>query len=302
VFRAADLLRPAGLVAVAAAALLAAHELSAQDVLSFGKTFVRAEPVAGSLVSIGGDVHLSGAVARDLIVLGGDAVLEPGARVTGDLLVMGGSVRGANARASVSGEVRTVPALEAAFLSEIETSPAAGRSAFGLLIALRLALLCLWLVTGSFLLFLAPRRLALASEAFPSSAPLDALLGAIALLSGTLLSAFLLAVLPARLALVAMALVLLFLLAAKAFGLAVLFLRIGRRLSGGARRGTTFWGDPSALALGLVLLGALSLVPLAGRIVWMAASLVAIGVALGTGFGRAPDAESSNLTLSARRA
>ena len=40
------------------------------------------------------------------------------------------------------------------------------------------------------------------------------------------------------------------------------------------------FGDPAALALGLALLGLLSLVPVAGPVVWAVASLLGIGAAL----------------------
>lgn len=299
---AAEGFRPRGLcaaLAVAAWALAAAAPLAAQDVVSFAKPLRQTAPVAGSLVSVFGDVTVDAPVARDLIVLGGDAVLSPAARIHGSVLVLGGRLRAerGDVRPLVSGEIHTVEALEAAFLSEVETSPA-GVASPGILVSLRLALLALWLVTGSLLLFLAPRRVAAAAETLPGSAALDALLGAVALLSGALLSAFLLAALPARLALFGTGVVLLALLAAKAFGLAVLFLRIGRRIASGAARGSALWGDPAALALGLLALGLVSLVPFAGRILWMAVSLVAIGVALGTGFGK----PLAHLTLSARRA
>ena len=47
-----------------------------------------------------------------------------------------------------------------------------------------------------------------------------------------------------------------------------------------ARRGSPLFGDPAALALGLALLGLLSLVPVAGPFVWAVASLLGIGAAL----------------------
>lgn len=288
-----------GAATLAFLALLPCPAARAEDVVSFARPVARTAPVAGSLVSLFGSVTLSGAVERDLVVVGGDVVLAPGARVAGDVLVVGGRLRSTgDVRAYVGGEVRTVEALEAAFLAELETSPASGRS-LGLLFSLRITLLALWLVAGALLLFLAPRRVGSAAAGLPGSAPLDALLGAVALLSGALLSTFLFAALPARAALAGTALVLVALLAAKVFGLAVLFLSVGRRLNAGASRRSALWGDPAALACGLLALGAVSLLPWAGRILWMAASLVAIGLSIGTAFG---GRTVEDLTLSARRA
>lgn len=286
-------MRPALL---AATLLLLAPGARGADVVSFGKEVRRIEPVAGSLVVVAGSAVVDTLVERDVVVLGGDLTLGAGALVKGDVLVLGGALRGLRdePRSLVKGELHTIPALEAAFLSEVETSPAAQRGAAGLLVSLRLALLALWLVIGSLLLLLAPRRVAGGIAALPTrsavdavlAAGLDALLGGVALLSGALLSGFFLAVLPAGIGIPVVGVVVVLLLAAKAFGLAVVSLAVGRRLTKGRERGTTFWGDPAALALGLLALGVVSLVPVAGRIVWMAASLVAIGVSVGTGFGR----------------
>lgn len=50
--------------------------------------------IAGDLVVRGGDLTLAGRVVGDVIVLGGDLVLEPGATITGDAIVVGGAARG----------------------------------------------------------------------------------------------------------------------------------------------------------------------------------------------------------------
>jgi hypothetical protein len=68
---------------------------------------------------------------------------------------------------------------------------------------------------------------------------------------------------------------------AKIFGMAVLFLLIGQKLTKSvapARR-------PLALAAGFALLSAVSLIPFVGALVWSIASIVAVGVALVSRFG-----------------
>lgn len=107
-----------------------------------------------------------------------------------------------------------------------------------------------------------------------------AALGTAGVLSSFLVSAFLLLLLPAMAGLAVTALLLAILGAAKAFGLAVVFVALGRRFALGATRGSPLFGDPAALALGLAILGLLSLVPLAGPVVWAVASLLGIGTAL----------------------
>ena len=95
-----------------------------------------------------------------------------------------------------------------------------------------------------------------------------------------LLSAFFLSVLPATAALVLVAVLAAALLAAKVLGLAALFLLMGRKVAARSRRGDAFFGDPAALAVGLLSLGLFSLAPVAGAVLWSLASLAGIGLAL----------------------
>ena len=171
-------------------------------------------------------------------------------------------------------------ALEAAYLAELRTSPLRAAAVSPLLLSFRLLVLLGWLVAGMALLRFAPRRLSRAAAAAPGHLGFLGLLGAAAVLTGALLCAFVLTVLPAAGAFTILGGVVVLLLVAKAFGLSVLFLLLGRRLAHSARRGTAFFGDPAALSIGLVVLGAVSLAPIAGVVVWSAASLVAVGLAL----------------------
>ena len=190
------------------------------------------------------------------------------------------SARPAGPARPVVGRVLTVGQLEAAFAAELQTSPLAARPASGLLLAFRLVLLLLWLVIGLLLVRFVPRPVAAAAGFLPGRLATMAALGTAGVLSSLLVSAFLLLVLPAMAGLVVTALLLAILAAAKAFGLAAVFVAVGRRLARGATRGSPLFGDPAALALGLALLGLLSLVPVAGPLVWAVASLLGIGAAL----------------------
>jgi hypothetical protein len=69
--------------------------------------------------------------------------------------------------------------------------------------------------------------------------------------------------------------------AAKVFGMGALFLLLGQKLTrtvAPARR-------PAALAAGFAALAAASLVPFVGGVIWAAASVVAVGVAVASRFG-----------------
>jgi hypothetical protein len=265
------------------------------DLVSLGRTVVVGGDVEGTVVSMGGEVRISGTVRRDVVVFGADVVLLPGGRVLGDVLAVGGALRSEgggpapDGTGAVGGRRLTLAALEAAFLAELETSPLSGDGASPLLAAFRLLLLALWLLAGLLLLRATPRRLDAAARTLPSGLARATALGVGAVVTGMLLSALVLATFPAHAALVLMAVVVVVLAAAKVFGLAALFVVLGRSVAARTRRGSLLFGDPAALAMGLLALGFVSLVPGVGALVWAGASLVGVGLALLTSFGaRAP--------------
>ncbi|MFN7986387.1 MAG: hypothetical protein U0529_02880 [Thermoanaerobaculia bacterium] len=261
--------------------LVRAGETRAGDLVVLGRGAVVEGVLSGTLVAVGGSVRVAGRVEKDLVTFGGSVVLEKGAEVRGDLLSVGGSVSSpAGAETAVRGRVLTVGAVEAAFAAELQTSPLSARPASGLLLAFRLVLLFLWLVVGLLLLRFLPRPVSAAAGLVPGRVALVGAVGAATVLSAALLSAFLLLVLPASAGLVLAGLIVALLGVAKAFGLAVVFVAVGRRLTRAARRGSPLFGDPAALAVGLALLGLLSLVPTAGPLLWAVVSLLAIGAAL----------------------
>ncbi len=248
---------------------------------------------------------MSGRIHRDLILLGASATIERGAIIDGDVLSVGGSLTfsenpsgsssssstssipaSARSHPQVGGRVRTISALEAAVLSELETSPLTSGRTSPLVLSFRLFLLFAWLVVSFCLLFLAPRLLLRAADGLRGRFAFLAALGATAVLTAVFLAAFALSVLPARFALVLGVALLGALAAAKVFGLAALFVALGRRVTRGATRGDLLFGDPAALAAGLLLLGLASLVPYAGPLVWGLASLAGIGVALAAAASR----------------
>lgn len=263
------------------AAFVKAGETRAGDLVVLGRGAVVEGVLEGTLVVVGGSVHVTGRVEKDLVAFGGSVVLEKGAEVRGDLLAVGGEVSSpAGAESAVRGRALTVGALEAAFAAELQTSPLSARPASGLLLAFRLVLLFLWLLVGLVLLRFLPRPVSAAAGLVRGRVALVGAVGAAAVLAAALLSAFLLLVLPASAGLLVTGLLVALLGLAKAFGLAVVFVAVGRRLTRGARRGSPLFGDPAALAVGLALLGLLSLVPMAGPLLWAVVSLLAIGAAL----------------------
>jgi hypothetical protein len=272
------------------------------DIVALGRRIFLEGELGGSLVLVGGDAIVSGRIGGSLVLLGANATIRSAARIDGDLLSVGGSLtfeenplgssnlaaaRGP-AHPQVGGRVRTVSALEAAVATELQTSPAASLAQWPFLLSFRLALLFAWLVASLVLLVLAPRALGFAAAGVPGRSAFLGVLGATAVLTAGFAGALALSLFPSRLALAAGGFLLVVLLVAKICGLAAVFLALGRRVNAGARRGSALFGDPAAAAVGLLALGAASLVPLAGPLLWGAASLVGIGVSFAAAASRAP--------------
>lgn len=78
---------------------------SRSEVIAFGRSVRVDGEVTGSVVTMAGDAYVTGGVARDVVVLGGTAVLMSSATVGGDVVVIGGSLQQAEG-ASIDG--RTV--------------------------------------------------------------------------------------------------------------------------------------------------------------------------------------------------
>jgi hypothetical protein len=282
--------------------------IRAGDVVVLGREILLEGELSGSAVLVGGaKATVSGRIRRDLILLGADATIKRGATIDGDVLAIGGSLtfeeippvpssssstssrpESARSHPQVRGRVRTISALKAAALSELETSPLTAGKTSPLVLSFRLFLLFAWLVVSFGLLFLAPRRLLRAADDVPGHFAFLAALGATGVLTAFFLAAFALSVLPARPALAIGAALLAALAAAKIVGLTVVFVAFGRRITRGPRRDSLFFGDPAALAAGLLLLGLASLVPAFGPLVWGLASLAGIGVSLAAAASREP--------------
>ena len=76
-----------------------------EDTLRFGARLIAAgDSVAGPILVVAGDLRVRGTVAGSAVVIGGDAILEPGGRVTGDVIAALGRVR--NEGGTIGGNIR----------------------------------------------------------------------------------------------------------------------------------------------------------------------------------------------------
>jgi hypothetical protein len=272
------------LAAAAAFLLLSVPALAASRpaVASVGRDLVLSRSVPGRVIAVASDVRLESAVAGDVIVWGGDVSFGPQGSVAGNLVVFGGTIRGVPGRPlPVAGTVSTPGSLLPLYLAEMRRAPWDTNALSPLVWALRLFSLAAWLLIAALLLYVFGSPLARAADRAESDWAGALAAGALGVLTIFLAAAATLSLLPSAIA-VPIALVLAAAaVAAKIFGMGALFLLVGQKLLDSfapARR-------PAALALGFAVLGGISLLPVAGAIVWSAASIVAVGVAFLSRFG-----------------
>lgn len=272
-------------IAAAAALLLyclPALAASPPAVASVGRDLVLSRSVAGRVVAIASEVRIDSAVAGDVIVWGGDVSFGPQGSVAGNLVVFGGTIRGVAGRPlPVAGTVSTPGTLLPLYLAEMRRAPWETKALSPVVWGLRLLALAAWLAIAVALLYAFGSPLARAADRAESDwtgALTAGVLGVLTIFLGAAATLTLLPsgiAVPITLALGAAA------VAAKIFGMGALFLLVGQKLLDSfapARR-------PAALALGFAVLGGISLLPVAGAIVWSAASIVAVGVAFLSRFG-----------------
>jgi len=258
--------------------------LSRNQLVAMGKDIVVAGEALSDVAALEGSVEITGRVAGDVVVLGGDARLGPEARVGGDIFVLGGTIQ-ASPGAHTAGRMVSYPTASSAMVTLVEgpsfglgfTSPLVVGTKLALLAAWAALLLLLFAATGRQLLETADgvRR-----EPFRSF--FTGLTGVLALLLTALfVSAFTggLVGVPLLVLFVLLALIL------KLWGMVAVFYALGdwlaRRLLHRPRMRPL-----NAATIGLLVLGILKFLPYVGTWVWTAATLIGIGAALSTKFGR----------------
>ena len=263
------------------AVVLSAAAAGGESLVTVGKPLAVIAPVQGRVVSVAGEVDLRAPVTGDVVAWGGEVRIDPGAAIGGNLIAFGAEVSGD--RGAVAGRIVTPGSLASLYLAEAERGPfrsvpaAASAAAAGL----RLLALAIWAVLSSVVLRLwagPVARTAVCFEENPAAAATSGIVGLVFLLLSavTAFSAF-----PAALRVPGAVVILAVAAALKIFGMTALFLFLGQRI---ARRFSPRQ-RPAALALGLLAAGLVSLVPVAGPVLWSAASIVAIGAAVYTRFG-----------------
>jgi hypothetical protein len=254
-----------------------------QQLVAIGRDLAVDGDALSDVAALEGSVAVTGHVAGDVIVLGGDVRLGGRARVDGDVFVVGGVVAAAPG-ARIGGRSVSYPTASSAFLTLLE-GPSLGLSATSsLVLGAKLALLAAW--AALLLLFFAAggRELLATSEQVRVEPFRSFAVGLTAVLAAVLTALFFSAFSGALLGLPLLGLVVLFAVVLKLWGMVAVFHALGDWVT--VRLLRRRMRPLNAATLGLLLLGALKMVPWIGIWSWTVATLIGVGAALSTKLGR----------------
>lgn len=257
--------------------------LARRQVVAVGRDVVVAGEALSDVAALDGSVRVTGRVAGDVIVLGGDVALGPAARIGGDVFAVGGRVE-AEDGAAVEGRTVAHPTASAAWLTLLD-GPALGTTATApAVLGAKLALMAAWMAL-TLLLFAASGREMLATSDTVRGEPFRCfVVGLTGILALTLTVVAFGAFAPAIASAPLLVLVVFAGLLLKMWGMVAVFHALGEVALRLARR-------PRALALhtatlGLLALGVMKFVPMVGAWVWTVATLIGVGASLVSKLGR----------------
>lgn len=248
----------------------------ASDLSFFGENSTIANPINGNVQVFGGSLDIRDVIERDLLVFGADVSFSGKGRVNGNVIYAGGRIR--NAENRIGGRTWSLASVEGAAASLTKT-------------AVILSLLFVWLVTAAIVTVASGREVRLSSvEIFASPMHCFAL-GLVAVTSFVLTAIVFGYLVPYLIGVPLLAALAIFALLTKVYGMIAVFHSIGRLVAGSRTRQqleSRKWlrGDLAMVVVGVLILGALRMIPVIGPIVWGLASVFGVGVALATKFGR----------------
>lgn len=258
--------------------------IARNQLVAVGKDVIIEGEALGDVAALEGSAEVTGRVEGDLVVLGGDARLGSQSQIGGDVFVLGGTVQ-AEPGARVAGRMVSYPTASSAMVTLVE-GPALGLGFTSpVVVAAKLALLASWAALLLVLFAASGRQLletadGIRREPFRSFA--TGLTGVLALvLTALFFSAFTggLVGVPLLVLVVLLGLIL------KLWGMVAVFYALGDWLARRLLRRPRL-RPLNAATLGLLVLGIVKFLPWVGVWVWTAATLIGIGAALSTKFGR----------------
>jgi hypothetical protein len=253
------------------------------DVVGVSRSVTIDRATAGNVVVLNGSATIEQPVDGDVVVFGGDVVIRNRGHVNGDVVCLGGTVT------STAEQIRGHLFVRSAE-SALVTGAPSGVLAM-LMMALKLTLLLLWLVVTVLVSLAAGREVRQTSIEIRSS-PLHTFAVGLVGYTSFILTAVLFSMLIQFLVGVPLLIALtVFAIFAKVFGTIAVFHAVGTLVAGAKTREQLetrrfLRGDLAMTVIGLLLLGALRMIPIIGTILWGVASLFGVGAALVTAFGR----------------
>jgi hypothetical protein len=246
------------------------------DTYVFGEDARVDAPLAGSLQVYNGNVIVASPIAGDLLVAGGSVTFTGNGRVDGNLIYVASTITGADNR--VRGHIYPLMSLEGAAASITKKAVIA-------------SLLLLWLIAAVVVTLMSGREVRLSSVEVRTSALHCFVLGLVALTSFVLTAIAFSYLVPYVIGIPLLAALAVFGVLTKVYGMIAMFHAIGTIVAGSRSRqqlASRKWlrGDLAMVVIGLLILGAIRLIPVVGTIAWGLASVFGVGVALATRFGR----------------
>jgi hypothetical protein len=246
------------------------------DTYVFGEDARIDAPLAGSLQVYNGNVIVTNAIAGDLLVAGGSVTFTGNGRVEGNLIYLASTITGADNR--VRGHIYPLLSLEGAAASITKNAVVA-------------SLLLIWLIVAVIVTLMSGREVRLSSVEVRTSALHCFVLGLVALTSFVLTAIAFSYLVPYVIGIPLLAALGVFGVLTKVYGMIAVFHAIGTIIAGSRSRqqlASRKWlrGDLAMVVIGVLILGAIRLIPVVGTIAWGVASVFGVGVALATRFGR----------------
>jgi uncharacterized membrane protein len=215
-------------------------------------------------------------VDGDLLVFGDGVTFDGNGRVNGDVILAGGAVKNGDGR--IGGHVYTPATMEGAMAMMTRT-------------AVIVSLLLVWMIAAIVVTLMSGREIRLSSIEVRTS-PLHCFaLGLVAVTSFVLTAIVFSYLVPYLIGIPLLFALAVFAVLTKIYGTVALFHAVGTLVAGARTREQLvqrrwFRGDLAMVVVGVLLLGAIRLIPVVGALVWGGASVFGIGVALATKFGR----------------
>jgi hypothetical protein len=240
------------------------------------ETVTLTEPVHGTVQSYGGALTVASEISGDLLVVGGTVTFAGAGRVRGNIIHAGAKFTGLEGR--VGGRVYPLTSLEGA-ASAVTKS------------AIIAALLLVWLITAVLVTLISGREIRHSSVELRTSALHCFVLGLVAFTSFVLTAIAFSYLVPYIVGIPLLTALAVFGILTKVYGMIAIFHAVGTLVAGSRSRGQLAnrkWlrGDLAMVVIGVLILGAIRMIPVVGTILWSLASIFGVGVALATKFGR----------------